>query len=81
MQASLFYEQKYVVTDNGFCVANGIVALAKKGAYAGALIKKCRYWPKSVPGYLIDWNFVDKVVGDVDMLEAAIEYGKPLCIL
>ena len=39
--------------------------------YDGALIKKRRYWPKSVPGDLTDRNFSDKEVGDVDMLEAA----------
>ena len=64
---------KTVVMDSGFCVANGIVALAAKGLYAGALVKKSRYWQKSVPGDPIDRNFSDKEVGGVDMLETATE--------
>jgi hypothetical protein len=71
---------KAVVLDSGFCVAKGIVALEAKGVYAGALIKKRRYWPKSVPGGAIDEHFVGKEVGDVDMLEVKTEEGKPFRI-
>jgi hypothetical protein len=71
---------KAVVLDSGFCVAKGIVALEAKGVYAGALIKKRRYWPKSVPGGAIDAHFAGKEVGDVDMLEAKTEEGKPFRI-
>ena len=46
-----------------FCVANGIVALAENIVYICALVKKFRYCPKSVPGDLIDRNFVNKEVG------------------
>ena len=67
----LFSTGKDVVVDSIFCVTCGIVALAAKGVYAGTLVKKRRYWPKSVLGDRIDRNFVDKEVGDVDMLEAA----------
>ena len=63
-----------------FCVANGIVALSKKGVYVGSLIKKRCYWPKSVPGDLIDRNFADKEVGGVDMLDADIEEANPIRI-
>ena len=42
----------------------------------GDLIKKHHYWPKSVPRYLIDWNFVDKEVGDVDKLEYDKDDGR-----
>ena len=34
----------------GFCVVQGIIELLKKGVYAGAQIKKRRYWPKFVKG-------------------------------
>ena len=64
----------------GFSAENGIVALAAKGVYAGALIKKRRYWPKGVPGDLVDQYFPDKKVGDVDMLVAATKYCKPFQI-
>ena len=70
----LFYTIKYVVTDSGFCVANGIVALAEKLVYSGALIKNHRYGPKIVPGYIIGQYFSYNEVGDLDMLEAATEY-------
>ena len=46
----LFYTGKDVVTEIGFCVVNGIVALAAKGLYAGALIKKRQYWLKVFQG-------------------------------
>ena len=69
----IFYMVKYVVADSGFCVLNGIVALAAKGVYASALIEKSWYRIKSVPGYLIDRYFADKEVGYVDMLEAVTE--------
>ena len=45
--------------------------LAKIGVYAGALIKKRRYWPKHVPGDMIDARMATKEVGQTDSL-----YGK-----
>ena len=41
--------------------------------YAVALIKKRRYWPKGVPGDLIDTHFEDKEVIDVGMVRGKIE--------
>jgi hypothetical protein len=76
----IFGAGKAVVFDSGFCVAKGIVELAARGVYGGALIKKRRYWPKSVPGDLIDRHFADKEVGDYDMLETTTEEGKPFKI-
>ena len=38
------------MTDIGFWVVNGIVALAAKRVYDGALVKKRRYWPKDFQG-------------------------------
>ena len=49
--------------------------------YAGALIKKRRYFPKSVPGDLIKRYFTDKEVVIVDILEACTEDIEPLHIL
>ena len=46
----------------------------------GALIKKRRYWPKGVPGALIDEHFENIEVGDVDMVIAATEEGNPFKI-
>ena len=76
MCETLFYTVKYVVTEIDFWVANEIVALAPKGVYAGSLINKLRYCPKSVPGDLTDWNFAYKEVGDVEMFGDATEHGR-----
>ena len=57
---------RLVILDSGFCVLNGIVALAKKGVFASALIKKRRYWPKYIKGEEIKEHFKDKKVSDVD---------------
>ena len=62
------------MTDSGFCVANGIVALTAKLVYSGALVKNHRYGPKIVPGYIIGHNFSYNEVGDLDILEAATEF-------
>ena len=68
------------MVNSGFCVANGIVALATKGLYVGALIKKRRYYSKNATGDPIERIFVYKDVGGVVMLGAATEVGKTLCI-
>jgi hypothetical protein len=47
--------------------------LKKRGIYAAALIKKRRYWPKWIPGDAIIAHFVDKNVGDVDVLPGMLE--------
>ena len=57
MYEILFSTGKYVVMDSSFCVANKILALMLKVVYSRALIKKCRYWPKIVPGDLIGGHF------------------------
>ena len=77
----VFYTEKYVVVDSGFCVENGIIELAAKGVYAVALVKKLRYWPQIVPVDLFDRHSVDNVIGDVEILEASAEDGKPFRIL
>jgi hypothetical protein len=41
--------------------------LKKRGIFAAALvIRKRRYWPKHIPGDLIDEHIEDREVGDVD---------------
>ena len=50
MLKSCFNSGRYVVLDSGFCILKAIVALYEKGLYAGALIKKHRFWPSLVPG-------------------------------
>ena len=59
---------KVFVLDSGFCVLQAIVELKKRGLFAAALIKKCRYWPKHVPGNEIIAHFNDKEVGAVDAI-------------
>ena len=64
-----------------FFVAKGITYLESKGVYSGALIKKHNYWPKGVPGDLIDTHFRDKEVSDIGMLEARNQDAKSFIIL
>lgn len=54
MLKSYFATGKYVILDSGFCVLKGLVELRKRGLFAGALIKKRRFWPSLVPGQAID---------------------------
>ena len=64
---------RVVILDSGFCVLEGIIELRKMGVYAGALIKKRRYWPKHVPGDLIDDHFKDKEVGSTDAIHGIMD--------
>ena len=72
----IFGSGKYVLLDSGFCANNGITDLKDKYSYVADLIKKCRYWPKLVPGDLIDTCFGDKQVSDVGMIETKTEDNK-----
>ena len=63
MCSTIFGSGRIVILDSGFCVLKGIVELAKKGVFAGAQIKKRRYWPKYVPGDVIDSHFKNEPVG------------------
>ena len=53
----IFGSGKTVVLDSGFCVTKGITELESKSFNDIALIKKRRYWPKVIPGDLIDTHF------------------------
>ena len=57
-----------MILDSGFCVLEGLIELLKISVYAGALIKKRRYWPKHVPGDKIDEHFKSKDIGDTDSM-------------
>jgi hypothetical protein len=69
-----------VILDSGFCVLQGLVELKKIGVFASAIIKKCCYWPKYVPGELIDDQMKGKEIGDVDALNGTLE-GVPYIIM
>ena len=58
----IFSAGKCVVLDSGFCVSKGIKNLLEFGVYATAPTKKRKYWPKGVPGDVIDQYFTDKDV-------------------
>ena len=70
---SLYGTGKIVILDSGFCVLEGLIELRKMGVFAGALIKKRRYWPKHVPGDQIDEHFEGKEVGSVDSLKGKLD--------
>ena len=70
---------KVFVLDSRFCFLQALVELKKKGLFAAALIKKCRYWPKYVPGDEIIAHFDNKNVGDVDTIKGTMD-GVPFHI-
>ena len=70
---------KVFVLDSGFFVLQAIVELKKRGLFVVALIKKCRYWPKYVPGDEIIAHFDNKDVGDVDAIKGTMD-GVPFHI-
>ena len=77
MLCNYFSTRRYVVLDSGFCVMKAIVELKKEGLFAGALIKKRRYWPALVPGDAISEYFETKSVGETDVISgklSGIEY-------
>ena len=46
--------------------------MRKVGVFAGALIKKRRYWTKHIKGDMIDTHFKDKEVGEIDSWNGAL---------
>ena len=69
----IYFSGRVVILDSGFCVLKGIVELYKKGVYAGAVIKKRRYWPKHVPGDAIDHHMNSKNIGDAGSLVGKLD--------
>ena len=64
---------KVFILDSGFCILKAIIELQKKGIFAVGLIKKCRYWPKLVPGDAIISHFVGKEIGESDALQGELD--------
>ena len=73
MCETIFSTSKCVVLDSGFCVSKGITDLLEFDIYDPALIKERKYWPKGVPGDIIDPYFADKDATYVDILEYITE--------
>ena len=72
----IFVSGNTIVLDSVFCFAKFITDLEAKCVYVTALINNWCYWPKGVPGDLIDTHFEDKDSGDVVMIEAITEDNK-----
>lgn len=64
---------KVVILDSGFCVLKGLIELKKVGGYAGAIIKKRRYWPRYIKGYDIEEHMKDNKVGTTDTATGILE--------
>ena len=75
MHESIKRTGKACTMDSGFCVSKGIVAMHNQlGVFGQSLIKKRgRYWPKGVPGDMIDEHFKDKELGYCETLEVVFE--------
>jgi Transposase IS4 len=65
-----------VILDSGLCVLQGLIELKKIGAFASAVIKKRRYWPKYVPGEAtnayMNTTYPDKI-GQCDSLHGMLD--------
>ena len=72
MLKSCFNSGRYVVVDSGFCVLKAIVALYKKGIYAGTLMKKHQLWPSLVPADAIDSRFMGKSPGECETISGTL---------
>ena len=68
-----FSTGRYVILDSGFCVPKGIDELKKEGLYAGALIKKQRYWQSLVPGKEINAHFNNKQFGQTNGISSKLD--------
>ena len=68
---------KEIILDSGFCVLKGIIELMKRGIYAGALIKKRRYWPKLfIKGDAMDAHMSTKATGETACLTGMMDNVK-----
>ena len=47
---SIWHSGKVLILDSGFCVLKALTNLKKRGLFAGAVIKKRRYWPTMIQG-------------------------------
>jgi hypothetical protein len=63
MTEPIHHTGKIVTGDSGFCIADDVIALHKKGVHGQFLIKKQKYWPKFVPGDQIDEYMSSKPLG------------------
>ena len=66
LSKSIWKSARIIILDSGFCVLKGIIELRKKGLYASALIKKCRFWPKYIRGEEIKTHFESLECGFAD---------------
>ncbi|KAG7340825.1 transposase IS4 [Nitzschia inconspicua] len=62
-----------VILNSAYCVLQGLIQLRKIGIFASALIQKRRFWPKHVPGDMMDQHMSTKQVGDVDSLKGQLD--------
>lgn len=63
----------YVILDSGFCVLKRLVELHRCGLFGCALIKKHQYWPTHVLGDDIDWQMLERAVGETDTIQDSLE--------
>lgn len=63
MTTAIYHSGRVVVLDSGFCVLQGLIELRKVGVFAHSVIKKRKFWPKFVPGEVLDDMVHDKNLG------------------
>ena len=68
---------KVIILDSGFCILKGIIELMKREIYAGAFIKKRRYyWPKFIKGDAMDAHMSTKLTGETACLTGMMDNVK-----
>jgi hypothetical protein len=59
LTGSIWHSGNVVILDSGFCVLQALINLKKKrGLYAGAVIKKRKYWPKFIQGMCYSYIYM-----------------------
>ena len=86
MREPIFGTGNDILLDSNFFVSNSNIYLEQRGVYAGVFVKKHKYWTEDFPGDESDWNFHNRYVGDVDVLDvgktlAVYKWGRPLLVL
>lgn len=71
--SALYGTGKVVILDSGFCVLQALIELKKVGVYAGAVIKKRKYWPRYIRGAAIEEHMKEKDVGDADVAVGTLD--------
>ena len=72
MSKTIFHSGRVVVMDSAFCQLNALIELLRRGVFALVVIKKKRFWPRSVRGQEMDEKVGATPIGTVAVLQGAM---------